>query len=120
MSENRRILIVDDEVDLRVLLREVLETAGYDVTVACDGVEALQALERERFDAALLDIQMPRMNGIQVLQHISKHYPDTKSIVLTGYSDLRYATESRKHGAVEFISKPYTLEDVLGALERYL
>jgi DNA-binding NtrC family response regulator len=116
----RRILIVDDEVDLRVLLSEVLETAGYDVTVACDGLEAVAALERNAFDAALLDIQMPKMNGIQVLQHITKNYPETKSIVLTGYSDLRYATESRQYGAVEFISKPYTLEDVLGALERYL
>jgi DNA-binding NtrC family response regulator len=119
-NPKRRILIVDDEVDLRILLSEVLETAGYDVTTACDGLEAVAALERGAFDAALLDIQMPKMNGIQVLQHITMNYPGTKSIVLTGYSDLRYATESRKYGAVEFISKPYTLEDVLGALERYL
>jgi DNA-binding NtrC family response regulator len=119
-TEKRRILIVDDEVDLRTLLGEVLETAGYDVSTASDGLEALAALERESFDAALLDIQMPNMNGIQVLQHITEHYPGTKSIILTGYADLRYATESRKYGAVDFISKPYTLEDVLGSLERFL
>lgn len=116
----RRVLIVDDEVDLRTLLGDVLQVAGYEVSTAGDGLEALEILKTEEFDAALLDVQMPNMNGIQVLRHITEHYPKMKSIVLTGYADLNHAAEARRYGAVDFISKPYTLEDIVGALERSL
>jgi len=63
---------------------------------------------------------MPNMNGIQVLKYITEHHPATKSIVLTGYADLRHAAEARSSGAVDFIGKPYTLEDVVGSLRRVL
>lgn len=114
----RRILIVDDEEDLRMLLGDVLTSAGYDITTASDGEEAIATLSTQMFDVVLLDIQMPRMNGIQVLKHINDHHPSTKSIIITGYADLHHATEARKLGAHDFIAKPYTLEDIMSSIER--
>jgi DNA-binding NtrC family response regulator len=115
-----RILIVDDEEDLRTLLGMVLEGAGYRISTASDGLEALAMLKKQDFDAALLDIQMPNMDGIQVLKYITEHHPATKSIVLTGYADLRHATEAKRNGAADFIGKPYRFEEIVGSLERSL
>lgn len=122
MTGNRkhRLLVVDDEEDLRNLLGQILTTEGYDIVTAPDGEEAIRLLDRERFDATLLDILMPKRNGMAVLKHIQKNHPSTKAIMLTGYANLEYSMEARKHGAVEFISKPYKLETVLSALDRAL
>jgi DNA-binding NtrC family response regulator len=111
---------VDDEEDLRMLLGEVLEGAGYQVATARDGVEALALLRERAFDAALLDIQMPNMDGMQLLRYITEHHPATRSIILTGYADVWHTEEARKFGAADFIGKPYTLEEVTGALIRSL
>lgn len=114
------ILILDDEEALRLLLGEILVGAGYTVYTAVDGIEAMEILKTHNVDVALLDIQIPGMDGLEVLKHITEHHPATKSIVLTGYADLRHATEARKFGAVDFIGKPYTLEEIVGSLERSL
>lgn len=119
-ESQHRVLIVDDEEDLRTLLGEVLEGAGYAVSTASDGLEALELLKHQEFDAALLDIQMPNMNGMQVLKYITEHHPAMKSIILTGYADLGHAEEARGSGAADFIGKPYTLENVIGSLQRSL
>jgi len=118
--KKHRLLIVDDESDLRELLSEVLISEGYEIVTASDGAEAIGILEREKFDAALLDILMPNENGFTVLKHISEHHPSTKSIMLTGHSDLHTAVEAKNNGAAEFISKPYKLETVLSALRKVL
>ncbi|MBI1805050.1 MAG: response regulator [Ignavibacteriae bacterium] len=115
-----RILIVDDEDDLRELLSHVLSTQGYEIQSASNGEEAIAALQRGSYDLALLDIQMPKMNGIQVLQFINKNAPSTKAIMLTGYSDLKNAMEAREFGARDFISKPYKLDDILSTIQRVL
>lgn len=120
MQEKKRILIVDDEHDLRNLLSQVVSGAGYDVTLAEDGAEAINILESHRFDLALLDIQMPNANGIEVLKFIRKNSPSTRAVMLTGYADLKHAMEAREYGASDFISKPYKLEDILGTIQRVL
>ena len=86
-----RILIVDDEPELRTLLGHVLENAGYEITEASDGDEAINLLKKQKHEIALLDIQMPKLNGIQVLKFIKQNLPHTKAIMLTGYADLKYA-----------------------------
>ena len=63
---------------------------------------------------------MPKRNGFEVLKHITQHHPRTKTVMLTGYTDLKSAVEAKQHGAVEFISKPYKLQSVIEALKRAL
>lgn len=115
-----RILIVDDEDDLRALLTGYLEERGYEISSASDGEEAITALQKKKFDLALLDIQMPVVNGIQVLKFISQNYPSTKAIILTGYADLKHAMEAKEFGARDFIGKPYKLEEIRATIERLL
>ena len=115
-----RILVVDDEDDLRMLLDHVVSSAGYQVTTAMDGEEAISKIQNNTFDVALLDIQMPNANGIEVLKYLHKNSPKTKAIMLTGYADLKYAIEAREYGAKDFINKPYKLEDVIKTIEYVL
>ncbi len=117
-NQKTRILIVDDESDLRNLLNHVLTQAGYEVMEAPDGEAALNILRKEKFDIAFLDIQMPNVNGIQVLKHIQKNSPSTKAIMLTGYADLKNAMEAKEFGATDFIGKPYKIEDILSTVHR--
>ncbi len=119
-QKKARILVVDDEEDLRTLLNNVVSGAGYEVITATDGEEAIAKLKASRFDVALLDIQMPNKSGIEVLKYIQENSQHTKSIILTGYADLKHAMEAREFGALDFISKPYKLEDVLSTIERVL
>ncbi|HTK81161.1 MAG TPA: response regulator [Bacteroidota bacterium] len=115
-----RILVVDDEDDLRMLLEHVVTSAGYAVTTAEDGQDAIAKIQNNTFDLALLDIQMPNASGIEVLKFIRTNAPATKAIMLTGYADLNYAMEARQFGAKDFISKPYKLEDIIRTIENVL
>ena len=114
------ILVVDDEDDLRTLLNDVVTGAGYHVTTAEDGQDAIEKIQDTTFDLALLDIQMPNASGIEVLKYLGEHSPTTKAIMLTGYADLKYAMEAREYGAREFLSKPFKLEEIVRTIERVL
>jgi DNA-binding NtrC family response regulator len=117
----RRILVVDDENDLRILLSDMLLGAGYEVVSAADGEEAIGLLgKNETIDVALLDIQMPIVNGIEVLKHIKNNHPSVRAVMLTGFADLKYAMEAREFGARDFINKPYRVEDILATIRRVL
>ena len=120
LTTKARLLIVDDEHDLRTLLGDVLLMQGYDIASAEDGEEAITMLQQQNFDLTLLDIQMPNVNGIQVLKFIKEYTPKTRAIVLTGYADLKHAMEAKEFGASDFIGKPYKLQDVLTTIERVL
>lgn len=115
-----RILIADDEDDLRTLLSDLLASSGYDVSAAADGEEAIAAIRANKPDLVLLDIQMPRMNGIEVLKFINQNYPTLHVIMLTGFADLKYAMEAREFGARDFVSKPYKVDDILETISRVL
>jgi two-component system response regulator AtoC len=115
-----RVLVVDDEDDLRKLLMDIVVKAGYEASAASDGEEAIGMVKQTKFDVALLDIQMPGKNGIEVLKFIQENSRDTKTIILTGYADLKNAMDTRQYGALDFISKPYRLEDVLSTIKRVL
>ena len=115
-----RILVVDDEDDLRMLLDHVVSNAGYHVITATDGEEAISKIQNETFDVALLDIQMPNASGIEVLKYIQKNSPKTKAVMLTGYADLKFAMEAREYGAKDFINKPYMLDEIVEIIERVL
>lgn len=120
MAEKRSILVVDDEDALRIVLSAELNSEGYNVRTAADGMEALTELGKANFDLVLLDIKMPNMNGFEVLKVIKEKYSGTKVIMLTGFADLKNAIESKKLGAEDFVSKPYDLVDLLTTIDRVM
>src|SRR3954470_22264947 len=81
-----RVLFVDDEVPLQELLRTELSRLGHEVTVCANGRAALKALELTTFDAAILDLKMPGMGGIELLQRLKQIAPDTEAVIQTGFS----------------------------------
>jgi signal transduction histidine kinase len=117
-----RILVADDELDIVLGLSDRLKWLGHDVTSACDGQDALNALESQPVDLVFLDLQMPRMNGIEALRRIRQRWPDLPVIILTAYGTIPLAVEAMKDGAVDFIMKPFAntqLDSVVAkALER--
>ena len=102
-----RILVADDDADIRMSLSERLRWLGHEVVDAADGRAALAAVEAHALDLAFLDVSMPRLNGIEALKLIRKRWPDLPVVVVTAYGTIRLAVEAMKEGAVDFITKPF-------------
>jgi len=113
-----RILIVDDEADIALILKLQLEDAGYRTARARDGLEALEVLAREHYDLVLLDIRMPRLDGIEVLERIRSDWPDLVVVMMTAHGSEDIAVEAMKKGAVDYISKPFSSDDMKKRVER--
>lgn len=118
MSE--RILVVDDEDSLRLSLKMRLQTAGFQVETAGDGEEALDKLKDNTYDVVLLDIKMPRLDGIEALPLILQAYPQTEVIMMTGFSDFSTAVECLKAGARDFLVKPIETTELITRLKALL
>jgi CheY-like chemotaxis protein len=111
-----KIMVVDDSDDVRELIGAFLETRGYDITMATDGVDALGKLENDTFPLIITDINMPKMNGPELLDNMSRSIQDYKAVVMSTYIEDDIKTELRKKGAVAFLLKPFSLrqlEDVV-------
>lgn len=115
---NNTVLIVDDEADISLILKLQLEDAGYRTVRAADGVEALECLARQPFDLMLLDIKMPRMNGIQVLERARTEFSDVAVVMMTAHGSESIAVEAMKKGAVDYLAKPFSGEDAVKKVER--
>lgn len=113
-----RILIVDDEEDIRVVLKISLSDLGYEVYTAENGEEALRIIEEVTPPIVLTDIRMPVMDGIELLRKIKQEDPETEVIMITGHGDMDLAIESLKHEATDFITKPIKDELLEIALKR--
>ena len=103
---NGNILVVDDDQDLRDVITDLLETQGYFVVTATDGYDALEKLSKTSFDLFIIDLSMPKMDGIKLLAEIKKIHPAAVIIVLTGYSSIEGAVNAINFGAYHYISKP--------------
>ncbi len=115
------ILVVDDEPAIRATLKEYFtELGGFNVDTAEDGVEALEKVRQRRYDAAFLDLQMPRMTGIELLHHIKNHDNTLPVIIMTGFPSLDAAIDTMRHGASDFLTKPVRLSQLQVVLERVL
>lgn len=113
-----KILVVDDNGLHRLLLTEILRANGYQVTAACDGQDALEAFSRQQPDLVLLDIQMPRLDGIEVCRHIKNH-PATRLTAVVLVSGLSGAEDRRRGlaaGADDFLGKPVTVPELLASV----
>lgn len=114
------ILLADDEEPLRELLREQLVGQGYTVDEAQDGVEAIERLDRSHYHLVILDINMPRKTGLDVLRHIREKNIPTRVIMLTGRLGFSVGSESMLLGADEYINKPFDLGYLEMAIKRVL
>jgi len=108
MSE--KVLLVDDEKEFLEIMSERMKTRDMDVTTATSADQALEIIEKESFDAIILDFQMPGMDGMEALKAIKAKKPEMQIILLTGYATVEKSVEAMKVGATDFIEKPADLE----------
>ncbi len=117
-AEKKKVLIVDDETSVRHMLRLVLEGAGYGVSEAGSGTEALQLLQDAPFEIILSDIRMPELDGLGLLQKIKQLGIDGMVIMMSAYGSIDTAVECLKHGAYDYISKPFKPDEVILTLRK--
>src|SRR5438132_920145 len=116
--EVAKILVVDDEPSILKLLKEALTQWGYHVGCVGTGAEALEAIRIERFDAAITDIRMPEMSGLDLLREIKRHDESIEVVVMTGYPTIASAVEALKEGAYDYLSKPLILDELRHLIAR--
>ncbi|MBS3920680.1 MAG: sigma-54-dependent Fis family transcriptional regulator [Deltaproteobacteria bacterium] len=107
-----KILVADDEKSMREFLDIMLKKEGYKVTLASNGEEVMKLIEKDIFDLALVDIRMPRQDGISVLKRIKSISPETVVIVITAYASADTAIKAMKEGAYDYIMKPFKIEEI--------
>jgi two-component system nitrogen regulation response regulator NtrX len=107
------VLIVDDEVPIRRTLKEILEFEKFKVDEAADGLECLVQLKKTQYDVILMDVKMPKMDGMEALERIQTLAPDTPVVMISGHANIDTAVEAVKKGAFDFISKPPDLNRLL-------
>ncbi len=120
MMSLEKILVVDDDINLCRILTEELSDVGYQTHYLTGGNEALEYLNNNTVDLLLLDLNMPGVDGFDVLQELSKRESKPKVIVLTAYADVKSAIESAKLGANDFLSKPYDFDELLITIRKVL
>ena len=117
---NERVLIVDDEKNIVTSLQEILNDEGYEIITAEDGLEALEMVQAEPPDLVLLDIWIPGIDGIEVLQTIKTYHPEIEVLVMSGHGTIDTAVKATKLGAYDFIEKPFSLDQLVLSVERAL
>lgn len=105
-----RVLLVDDEVDFLDSLTERMQLRGFEVTACASALAAIRRLEEEPFDAVVLDLQMPEMDGLEALRRFKKKEPDVELILLTGHASVESGVRAIQLGATSFLEKPVDLE----------
>ena len=117
---NETILVVDDEASIRTSLQGILEDEGFIVVTAVDGEQALARVQSEVPDLVLLDIWMPKMDGLQTLQKLKERFPKLTVIMMSGHGTIETAVKSTRLGALDFIEKPLSLEKVIVSVNNAL
>jgi DNA-binding NtrC family response regulator len=120
VSANKRILVADDEPNLRRVLAAVFDREGYEVLLAQDGAEALQILEREEVQAVIADLKMPRVDGMTLLKHVIAEYPDLPVVMITAHGTVDTAVEALKAGAFDYVTKPFEQEELKAIVAKAL
>lgn len=113
-----RILIVDDEADMREYLSDALREEGYEVKTSENGEEALEQVRIFNFDLAIIDIRIPGISGLAVLHYIKKTSRETMIVMMTGHASLETAVEALREGAYDYLIKPFPMEKLLSVLKR--
>ncbi|MCL6587049.1 MAG: response regulator [Anoxybacillus sp.] len=115
-----KLLIVDDQYGIRILLNEVFQREGYTTFQAANGVQALDIVQKHQPDLVLLDMKIPGMDGIEILKRIKEINRDIKVIIMTAYGELDMIQETRELGAVMHFAKPFDIDDMRDAVRKYI
>ncbi|MCK4606173.1 MAG: response regulator [candidate division Zixibacteria bacterium] len=111
-SDKKSILIVDDEEIIRDFLFEVL-SEDFDISVACDGDEAIEKIGNNKYDLVITDLKMPRVSGEEVVKYAREQNPAYQVIIISGYSSLYAVSQSVNNGACAFLSKPFSISELM-------
>jgi putative two-component system response regulator len=117
MVSKRTILIVDDEVGPRESLKMFLKPF-YKVETAEDGTKALEIIEQKEIDLVTLDLKMPGLEGGEVLKKIKQKKPDIEVLIVTGYGSLKSAIDGIRHGACDYLIKPFNISDIVNIINK--
>jgi two-component system response regulator HydG len=119
-SKKEMILVVDDSPDTLEVVKRNLEAKGYKVSTSPGAIEAIKIIESSPVDLVITDLKMPDVNGLSLVRHIQENYKNTGVMMITGYPSIEGAVEAVKSGAEEYLSKPFTDEELLSAVKRAL
>jgi DNA-binding NtrC family response regulator len=117
-TADKKILVVDDESEMRVALETTLKREGYQPVCVEDGKKAWECVQNETFDLIVSDVKMPRMDGLELLRAVKQHSPKTIVIMMTAYGDIDNAVETMKVGAFDYLLKPFSAEILISSVNR--
>lgn len=117
-AEQSRILVVDDEENMRYMLELLLESEGYDVELAANGTEAIEKIGQEQFDFVICDVKMPKVSGLDVLKFVIESSPYVPVIMISAYGTVDAAIEAIKQGAYDYVMKPFKKDEMLLTLKK--
>ncbi|MEC2034611.1 sporulation initiation phosphotransferase Spo0F [Bacillus atrophaeus] len=117
---NEKILIVDDQYGIRILLNEVFNKEGYQTFQAANCLQALDIVTKERPDLVLLDMKIPGMDGIEILKRMKVIDESIRVIIMTAYGELDMIQESKDLGALTRFAKPFDIDEIRDAVKKYL
>ncbi|MBU1208317.1 MAG: response regulator [Proteobacteria bacterium] len=117
MEQKASVLVVDDELGPRESLRMILKPL-YDVHTAANGQEALDCIQKEKVDLITLDIKMPGLSGMDVLRELRKLGSDAAVVIVTGYGTLTNVHDAIRYGAMDFVSKPFNVPDIVAIVNK--
>ncbi|WP_042463626.1 response regulator [Neobacillus dielmonensis] len=113
-----KILIVDDQFGIRILLNEVFSKEGYQTFQAANGIQALDIVNKHAPDLVLLDMKIPGMDGIEILKRMKVIDPDIRVIIMTAYGELDMIQEAKNLGAITHFAKPFDIDDIRAAVRK--
>ncbi len=115
-----KILVIEDEPTMRLGMSHFLSSSGYQVESCQDGEEGLSLIKNSSFDLVLSDLRLPKLDGLSILQHTNRISPGTGVIIITAYAEIKTAVQAIKDGAFDYLAKPFSNEELLIAIERFL
>jgi two-component system, response regulator, stage 0 sporulation protein F len=115
-----KILIVDDQFGIRILLTEVLQKEGYQTFQAANGFQAIEIAKQNAPDLVLLDMKIPGMDGIEILKRLKEYDQSIKVIIMTAYGELDMIQEAKELGALTHFAKPFDIDEIRQAVRQYL
>ncbi|WP_276318876.1 response regulator [Longirhabdus pacifica] len=118
--DEKKVLIVDDQAGIRVLLYEVLSNEGYQAFVAANGKEAMQMIEKSKPHLMLLDMKIPGMNGLEILKHTKQKDPNIKVIMMTAYGEIEFVNQAMEEGACMHFTKPFDIDELRKAVKQHM